>query len=89
MNIELLLLKKHTYTLIQQTKTKPEETLESKLNYKVETFSFIPPMNLSEVRKWLLALTSFEATNSVFSIKYENERFSILPPSYWTPNGGE
>ena len=33
MNIELLLsIKKHTDTLIEQTKTKPEETLEFKKN---------------------------------------------------------
>ena len=33
MNNELLLLiKKHTDTLIQQTKTKPQEALEFKLN---------------------------------------------------------
>ena len=27
---------------------------------------FKPPINLSEERKWLLAVTSFELTNSVF-----------------------
>ena len=40
MNTELLILnKKHTDTLIEQTKTKPLETLEFNLNRQMETFS--------------------------------------------------
>ena len=58
MNNELLLLlKKHTETLIEQTKTKPQETLEFKLNKQMETFSFNPPINLAVKSKWLLAVT--------------------------------
>ena len=73
MNKELLLLiKKHTDTLVEQTNTKPQETLEYKMNKQMETFSFNPPINLSEEGKWLLAVTSFEATNSVFNITSEN-----------------
>ena len=49
MNIELLLLiKKHTDTLIQQTRTKPQETLELKMNKQLQTFSFNPSINLVE-----------------------------------------
>ena len=45
MSIELLLLnKKHTDTLIEQTKTKPQETLEFKVNKQLETFSFSTPI---------------------------------------------
>ena len=52
MNNELLLFfKKHTDTLIQQTKTKPQETLEFKLNKQTQTFSFNPPINLVEEGK--------------------------------------
>ena len=44
MNNELLLLiKKHTVTLIAQTRTKPQETLEFKMNKQMQTFSFNPP----------------------------------------------
>ena len=54
MNNELLLLtKKHTDTLIEQTKSGPQETLEVKLNKQLKTFSFSPPINLSEEGKWL------------------------------------
>ena len=62
MNYELLLLiKKHTDTLIEQTISKPEETLEYKLDEQMENFSFNPSINLFEEKKWLLAVTSFEA----------------------------
>ena len=42
MNDELLLLiKKHTDTLIDQTKTKPQETLEFKMNKQRQNFRLI------------------------------------------------
>ena len=84
MNNELLLLiKKHTDTLIEQTKTKPQETLEFVMNKQMETFSFNPPINLIEEGKWLLGVTSFGCTNSVFNITDENNSFSISMPSSW------
>ena len=64
----LLLIKKYTGTLTEQTKTKPPEKREFKLNKQMETFSFPPPINLVEEGKWLLAVTSFEANNFVVSI---------------------
>ena len=36
----LLLIKKHTDTLIEQTKSRPQETLEIKLKRQSEFFSF-------------------------------------------------
>ena len=60
MNNELLLLsRKHADTLNEQTRTKPQETLDFKRNKQMETFSFSPPINLSEEGKWLLVVTSF------------------------------
>ena len=44
----LLLIKKHTDTLIQQTKTKPQGTLEFKTIRSNQTFSFNPPIILVE-----------------------------------------
>ena len=79
MNNELLLLiEKHTDTLIENTKTKPNETLEFKMDKQMQTFSFNPPINLVEEGKWLLAVCSFECTNSVFNITNENNSFSII-----------
>ena len=52
MNNELLLLiKKHTDTLIQQTRKKPKETLEFKMSKQMQTYSFNPPINLLEEGK--------------------------------------
>ena len=78
MNIELLLLiNKNTDTLIEQTKTKPQETLEFKMIKQMQIFSVNPPINLVEEGKWLLGVSSLECTNSVFNINNENNSFSI------------
>ena len=84
MNNELLLLiKKHTDTLIEQTKTRAQETLEFKMNKQRQTFSFNPPINLVEEDKCLLAVGSFECTNSVFNITDDNNSFSIKIPGHY------
>ena len=85
----LLLIKKHRDTLIEQTKTKPQETLEFKIKKQMQNFPFNPPTNLVEEGKWLLAVTSFEAANSVFNITNENNSFSISIPSHWNSEDGE
>ena len=68
-------LKKHTGTLIENTRTRPHGTLDIKMNMQMETFSFSPLKNHSDGGKWLLAVTSFGATNSVFSLTDENNSF--------------
>ena len=88
-NEQLLLIKKHTDTLIEQTKTKPQEALEYKMKKQMETFSFNLQINLVEEGKWLLGVTSFEASNSVFNITDENNSFSITTPGYWSTENGE
>ena len=50
---------------------------------QIERFAFSPPTNLVEDGKWLLAVTSFEATNSVFIIIDKNNSFSITLPGHW------
>ena len=90
MNNELLLLvKKHTDTLIEQTKTKPHETLEFKMIKQMQTFSFNPAINLFEEGKWLLAVSSFECKNSVFNITNENNSFSIIVPGHYETESAE
>ena len=79
----LLLIKNHTDTLIENTKTRPQETLEFKMNKQMQTFSFNPPKNLLEEDKWLLAVSSFECTNFVFNITDENNSFSIIIPGHY------
>ena len=69
--------------MIEQTKTKPQETLGFKLNEQLQTFSFSSPINLVEESKWLLGLSSLECTNSVFNISNENNSFSIIIPGHY------
>ena len=90
MNNELLLLvKKHTDTLIEQTKTKPQNTLEFKMKKQMQTFSFNPPITLVEEGKWLLAVSSLECTNSAFDITNENNSFSIFIPGHYQNKSDE
>ena len=83
MNNELLLLiKKHTDSLLESTRTRPQETFEFKMNKQMQTFSFNPPIDLFEEDNWVLAVSSFECTNSVFNITNENNSFSIIIPGH-------
>ena len=49
----------------------------------MQTFSFNPPINLVGEGKWLLAVSSFECSNSVFNITNENNSFSIIIPGLY------
>ena len=71
-------IKRHTDTLIEQTKTKPQETLEYKMKKQMQFFSFSPPINLLEEGKWIRVVTFLEATNTVFNIFDENNSFSFI-----------
>ena len=53
----------------------------------METFSFNPPVYLSQEGKWLSAVTSFKATNSVFNITDGNNSFSFTTPGHWFSRG--
>ena len=75
--------------MIQQTKTKSKETLEFKKIQSKQTFSFDPPIKLVEEGKWLLGVTSFECSNSVFNITNENNSFSINVPGHRENNSAE
>ena len=55
----------------------------------MQTVSFNPPINLSEEGKWLLAVSSFEATNSVFNLTEENTWFFITIPDHWETKSPE
>ena len=68
--------------LNEQTKTKPQETLEIIMNKQLESFSISPALNLGD-EDWLLTVTSFEATNFDFNITDENNSFSITILGHW------
>ena len=61
--------------MIEQTRTRPQETAEFVMNKQMQTFSFNPPINLVEEGKWLLVVTSFETTISVFNLTDEKKLF--------------
>ena len=85
----LFLIKNHTDTLIEQTKTRPQETLETKMAKQMQTFSFSPRVKVNEVVKWLLAVSKFKAINFVFNLTNGNNSFSVLTPSHWNCENGE
>ena len=74
---------------MEQTKTKPQGTVEFKMKKQMQTFSFNPRIKFAEQDKWLLTVTSFETTNSVFNITNGNISFSISMPIHWNSEDGE
>ena len=48
-----------------------------------------PPIKLFQEGKWLLAVTSNEAKNSVFIITPENNTSSITIPCHWNSKSAE
>ena len=90
MDKELLLLNKiYTDTLTKQTKIEPQGTLDYELNKQLKSFPFSQPIKLVEEGKWLLSVSSFEATNSIFYITNGNNSFSISKPGHWKSEDGE
>ena len=85
----LLLNKNHTDTLMEQTKTKPQEALGHKMEKQIEFFTLSPPINLDEEGSWKLVVTSFEAGNTVFKKTDENFNVTIFIRGYWYSRGGE
>ena len=71
----LLSITKNCETLIQQTHTKPQETLEFKMTKPRETYHFKPPIQTKE--NWMLGLVDLEVYNSVFNITEENNKFEL------------
>ena len=74
-------MEKHTDILVEQTKTKLQETFFVKLKRQMGTLSFNPVIDRPEERKKLLAVTNFDARNSVFKITDGSEIFLNTTPS--------
>ena len=86
----LFLIKKRSVTLIEQTKTNSQETLEFQLDQQMDTFSFNPAKNLCEEGKRLISVAGFEATNSVSNKTDENNQLLLTTSREWIPkNNGE
>ena len=77
----ILSITKNCETLIEQTHTKPQETLDFKMNKPRETFHFKPPIKIKG--DWMIGLTDLEVYNSIFIITEENNKFDL----YKFPDG--
>ena len=66
---------KNCKTLIKQTQTKSEETLEFKIIISRQSFHFNPPIQLKE--DWMLGLTDLEVYNSICNITEQNNKFKL------------
>ena len=71
----LLSITKSCETLIEQTHTKPQETLEFKMIKPRQTFHFSPPIQIKG--DWMIGLTDLEVYNSIFNITEENNKFDL------------
>ena len=68
-------------TFIEQTHTKPEETVEFRLNQLKENFSFNLSIILRLDSEWMIGLTGLEVYIFIFNITDENNNFEcyIIP----------
>ena len=71
----LLSITKNCETLIEQTHTKPQETLEFKMIKPRETFHFKSPIQTRG--DWMIGLVDLEVYNSIFNITEENNKFEL------------
>ena len=71
----LLSITKNCEPLIEQTHSKPQETLEIKMIKPRETFHFKPPIQIKG--DWMIGLTDLEVYNSIFNITEENNKFEL------------
>ena len=71
----LLSITKNCETLINQTHTKSQETLEFKMIKPRETFHFNPPIPIEG--SWMIGVTSLEVYNSIFNITEENNKLEL------------
>ena len=71
----LLSITKNCEKLIEETHTKPQETLEFKMTKPGETFHFNPPIQVKE--DWMFGLIDLEVYNSIFNITEQNTKFKL------------
>ena len=72
----LLSIAKSSLDFVENTLSKPQETLEFKMNKQKESFSFDIPLDLPE--QWMMGVTSLEVYNTVYNITEKNNKFKIL-----------
>ena len=72
----LLSIAKSNQEIVENTHSKPQETLEFKMNKQKESFSFDIPLDLPE--KWMMGVTSLEVYNTVYNITEKNNKIKFF-----------
>ena len=72
----LLSIAKSNQEIVENTHSKPQETLEFKMTKQKESFSFDVPLELPE--KWMMGVTSLEVYNTVYNIINSNNKLEII-----------
>ena len=72
----MLSIAKSNLDIVENTLSKPQETLEFKMNKQKEFFSFDIPLELPE--QWMMGVTSLEKYNTVYNITEKNNKLKIL-----------
>ena len=71
----LLSIAKSNLDIVENTLSKPQETLEFKMNKQKESLSFDIPLDLPE--KWMMGVTSLEVYNTIYNITEKNLNFLL------------
>ena len=72
----LLSIAKSNQEIVENTHSKPQETLKFKMNKQKESFAFDIPLDLPE--QWMMGVTSLEVYNTVYNITGKKTKFKIL-----------
>ena len=72
----LLSIAKSNQEIVENTHSKPQETLEFKMNKQKESFSFDIPLELPE--QWMMGVTSLEVYNTVYIITEKNNKIKLF-----------
>ena len=72
----ILSIAKSNLDIVEKTLSKPQETLEFKMNKQKESFSFDIPLDLPE--QWMMGVTSLEVYNTDYNNTEKNKKFKLL-----------
>ena len=72
----LLSIAKSNQEIVENTQSKPQETLKFKMNKQKESFSFDIPLDLPE--QWMMGVTSLEVYNTVYNITEKNNKLKLF-----------
>ena len=72
----LLSIAKPNQEIVENTHSKPQETLEFKTTKQKESFSFDIPLELPE--QWMTGVTSLEVYNTVYNNTEKNNKIEFL-----------